>query len=378
MPATPFLPAEYRVPTQRGDMHRFATILGVCALLSACEVEAPSYPTETTTHTVNVAVAEARQLPREIVLPGTVVVDERIDISSRITAFINTVKVIEGQSVKSGDVLATLDGAEVEGAISEAQAALRQAQASLENSRTDATRIENLFAAASATDSELRGAKLALEVASRAVDAASAALRTALAQRRYVTITAPVDGVVIARHKQPGDLATPGAPVVTIESRSQLLFETYIAERDVRKLRPEMPAEVRIDAIGRDRLRATVERIVPSGDPTTRRCLVKLRLMDAPYVLPGMFGRAFFALEEEAILIVPRSSVARRGGLAGVLVVTAQGEAQFRWVRLGREWDDRVEITAGLSAGEHYVIDPEPDIRSGDLIVRANRIITNE
>lgn len=186
------------------EIRRTLCVSIVTALLAACEVQAPSYPSSARTHTARVVTATLQRLPREFVLPGTVVVDERIDITSRITAFIDTVEVTEGQRIDSGVVLATLDGAQVEGAIRKARAVLRQAQAKFENARTDANRIENLFASDSATDSEMRGAKLQLEVASRAVDSATAAVQTAVAQRRYISITAPVSGVVIARHKQPG------------------------------------------------------------------------------------------------------------------------------------------------------------------------------
>ncbi len=356
------------------EIRRTLCVSIVTALLAACEVQAPSYPSSARTHTARVVTATLQRLPREFVLPGTVVVDERIDITSRITAFIDTVEVTEGQRIDSGVVLATLDGAQVEGAIRKARAVLRQAQAKFENARTDANRIENLFASDSATDSEMRGAKLQLEVASRAVDSATAAVQTAVAQRRYISITAPVSGVVIARHKQPGDLATPGAPVVTIESRSQLLFETHIAEKHVRTLKPAMKAVVEIDALGRDRFRAEVERIVPSGDPMTRRYLVKLRLENVARILPGMFGRAVFALAEEERLIVPRKSLTQRGGLSGVLVVTIEGEVQFRWLRLGREWVDRVEVTAGLAPGEQYVAEPDSRMNTGDRIVRTDEV----
>ena len=59
----------------------------------------------------------------------------------------------------------------------------------------------------------------------------------------------------------------------------------------------------------------------------------------------------------------------QRGGLRGVFVVGSKGLATFRWLRLGREWPDRVEVTAGLSAGEHIVAQAEPALREGDRIV---------
>ena len=82
-----------------------------------------------------------------------------------------------------------------------------------------------------------------------------------------------------------------------------------------------------------------------------------------------MFGRAAFQIGESKLLVVPRQALVERGGLYGVFVVDGEGKAHFRWLHTGREWPDRVEVTAGLQPGERLVAAPDSALRDGDRIV---------
>ena len=77
---------------------------------------------------------------------------------------------------------------------------------------------------------------------------AQAALEIANAQRAYTSITSPVDGVVVGRLREAGDLATPGVPILEIEARNTLVFQTYVAESRVTQLDPAQPVRVSLDA----------------------------------------------------------------------------------------------------------------------------------
>ena len=354
--------------------HNHNLVLAVLILfLLGCEQEAKVYEAKPTIHDVVLGKLERETIARDFRLPGSVIVDERIQISSRIVAYIKEIRVKEGQTVNIGDTLAVLDGADIEGAIREARAASGKAKAASEKAKMDLQRFQNLFDKGSATDSELRGAQLQYEVAKGNIAAAIASNQTARSQRRYVTITSPVSGIVVERSKQPGDLATPGAPLITIESRNQLLFETYISEYQVQQVAPGMDAKVTIDAVENKEFRATVLRIIPSGDPITRRYLVKLSLAHGTDLLPGMFGRASLAFTEESIYVLPNDAIVERGGLRGTFVVTPDNIARFRWLRFGREWPSRVEVTAGLDEDTTYVLKAPNKLRDGDIVRSVSR-----
>jgi membrane fusion protein, multidrug efflux system len=182
----------------------------------------------------------------------------------------------------------------------------------------------------------------------------------------------------VTRQKQSGDLATPGAPILTIESRQTLLFETYVAESQVVHIRPGDSLDMKIDALKGQTISGEVLRVVPSGDPVTRRYQVKISLPALPAVLPGMFGRAHFVLGTDRAPVVPREALVERGGLLGVFVLDPRRQVHFRWLRTGREWPGRVEVTAGLEGGERILALGDIQVRDGDMIVSGENGSTDD
>ncbi len=177
-----------------------------------------------------VASAPVEQLYR---VPGTVTADDRIQLSSRITGFIQNVSVREGDTVLRGDLLVEIDSADVEGAIRAAQAALSSAKTDIEDARRDVDKFSELADQGSIPADTLRKSRVRYELARSQLAEATAAFETAISSRRYTSIRSPVDGVVIELQKQSGDLATTGAPILLIESQSSLVFQTYVAEKRV-------------------------------------------------------------------------------------------------------------------------------------------------
>jgi len=300
-------------------------------------------------------------------VPGTVAADDRIQLSSRITGFIQSISVREGDKVRRGDLLIEIDSADVDGAIRVGAAALESARTDLEDAQRDVAKYSELARQGSIPADTLRKSHVRFDLARSQLQEATAAFDTAESNLRYTSIRSPVDGVVIALHKQSGDLATTGAPILLIESQSSLVFQIFVAEKRVSAISVGQKLVVKLDAIDQP-LNGEVLRVVPSGDPVTRRFEVKLSLPDTVSLLPGMFGRARFAIGAVDRVVVPRSMLVERGGLRGVMVV-AGGQAEFRWLRLGREWPTQVEVIAGLHGDEIIVADPMADLVDGSAVV---------
>lgn len=312
-------------------------------------------------------IAVAIGAPVEYSGIGSVVSDQRIDIASRLSGYIRELRVQEGDRVQAGQVLARIDAADVEGGIRQAQAALSTAEAALKDARIDVDRFRSLFEKGNVSDSEMRKVQLRHDAAQEMLNQARAGLETAQAQREYAEIRSPIEGVIVARAQRAGDLAVPGVPILTLESGRGLVFETFVAGQQVVHIVVGKPVTVRIDGIDAP-LQGKVSRVVRSGDPVTRSYPVKIALPETRGLMPGMFGRADFVLGEAAVLVLPTRVLVERGGLRGVFIVDAAGRARFRWLRLGREWPDRVEVTAGLRAGERVVDAVEPALRDGDAV----------
>ncbi len=300
-------------------------------------------------------------------VPGNVTADDRIQLSSRITGFIQQIAVREGDRVARGDLLVEIESAEVTGAIRTAKAALTAAETDLEDARRDVAKFAELAEQGSLPADTLRKAQVRFDLAKSQLVEASSASETAVSNLRYTSIRSPVDGVVISLNKRVGDLATTGAPILLIESQSSLVFQTYVAEKRVAALAVGQKIAVELDALERP-LHGEVLRIVPSGDPVTRRFEVKVSLPSTLNLLPGMFGRARFVVGATNRVLVARSMLVERGGLVGVMVIV-DDQAEFRWLRIGQQWPGQVEVIGGLDEGELIVAEPSAELFDGASLI---------
>ncbi len=354
----------------KGRLQVCLAVLSLVVVLAGCDGSNAKTAVEPAPKTWRLPVVEVEveNLPVAYVTPGSVVSDQRIQVTSRTTGYIHEIPVKEGDRVEKGQVLVLLDDADVEGAIRQALATVNKAKSALHDAQTDVDRYEELYKKGSVSENALRKMRLQRDISRDSLREAQAALNTALAQRQYIRIVSPVAGVVVARHKREGDLATPGVPIVTLESSQGLLFETYVAERRIAGIRPGEKVRVEIDALG-ENLEGSVARVVPAGDPLTRRYLVKIALPSHSGLLSGMFGRARFHLGDKPAPVIPPVARVERGGLQGVFVLDDDHRIRFRWLRIGRAWKDRLEVLAGLQGGETIVAAEEKRLREGDRVV---------
>ncbi len=348
-------------------------VLGVTFILSSCNRESNSVvKKKSTVHSLPLTVVMNEELPVYYTTIGSVISDNRIQITSRITSYINEISVREGQQIQKGDLLVSLDSSDIDGAIQQAEAAVNKSQSALKDAQIDFQRYEALFKEGSVPENALRKIRLQRDVSQETVHATLAALETAKSQHQYILIKSPVDGVVVERQKRAGDLATPGFPIISIESEKALLFESFVPESQIQKLVQDDEVTVFIDALGKT-LNGHISRIVPSGDPVTRSYEIKIILNDMTALLPGMFGRVQFQVGTEISPVIARTAVVERGGLRGVFVVDAEQRAHFRWLRFGREWPDRLQVQSGVSPGERIVANSVSLIHDGDLIRTGDR-----
>ncbi|WP_333826023.1 efflux RND transporter periplasmic adaptor subunit [Pinisolibacter sp.] len=318
--------------------------------------------------TFPVAVSRSADIPIRYSVPGSVVSDDRIELSSRVVGFIRNLDVREGQKVTKGDLLVQIDPTDVNEAIRIAQADVATARTDLADAEHDVGKYDTLAGQGWASTEVLRKARVRRDAARSALSKAEAAVAAAQAQKAYTTILSPVDGVVVVRQRHSGDMAVAGQPLLTIESREVLLFRIFVAESNLGRIVPAMTVTVRIDALDGRELVGTVKRIVPSGDPVTRRYQVDIDLPVEEAILPGMFGRAEIVLGTARSISIPRSARVERGGLGGTFVVGDDRIARFRWLRFGREWQDLVEVEAGLSEGEKVLARADDTVRDGIVV----------
>jgi multidrug efflux pump subunit AcrA (membrane-fusion protein) len=199
------------------------------------------------------------------------------------------------------------------------------------------------------------------------IDASRAEIAGIQIMQSYAKITAPLDGIVTVKHMDVGSMATPGAPLVTLEDSRRYWLEAVVPASQVGGLKPRQSLRVAIEAAGYSGP-ATVSEIVPVADPATRTTQVRLDLPDSGGLRTGLFGRIWIPAGRRQSIEVARGAVVERGELQGVYVVGEDSIARFRLIRTGATRQGAVEVLAGLSPGEQVVLSGVERVTDGARI----------
>jgi hypothetical protein len=169
--------------------------------------------------------------------------------------------------------------------------------------------------------------------------------------------------------------ATSGMSILAIDDDRTYQLDSVVEESHAAQIRIGENVRVVIDAVGAT-VDAKVRDIVPASDPGTRSSPVKLDLLLTSQlrgnVHSGFFGRALFPDGERQVLTIPVSALVRRGQLTGVYLVQ-DNVAMLRLVRIGKQFEKRIEILSGLSPGARIVTAPGAEISDGVEIVNEIR-----
>lgn len=337
-------------------------------LVAACgghdDARKPAQPARMMPAQVSVATLE--RTPDYQPAPATVVAENHVEVASRLMGYIRSIDVAEGQPVARGQKLFSVDPVDVQGQVEQTRAGVKQAEDALADARVEFQRYEALYKEEAVTRQQYEKMKLQHQLADSRLAQARAGLGTASGQLRYATVTAPIAGVVTRKFAQTGDLASPGHPVLALESSGKLQVETQVPETVLRHLKPGGAVLVEVDGQAAP-LSAKVARISPAADPVSRTFLVKLDLAAAG-LHSGLFARALFPSGEREALTVPAAALVSRAGITGVFVLGGDGLVQFRMVRAGASRAGRLEILSGLAAGERVVCGGAEKLESGDRI----------
>ncbi len=346
----------------------FIVLIPVFTALPGCGDPAKPVITEKRSWQIPVTTVQEEKLADLYTAIGSVTAAHSVVISSRISSYIRQLPVQEGQRVKAGDVLAMLDDKELNNQIRQARAAVKSAQAVVVDAADDLQRFSDLLTQGSISEAKVRKARLQKATAEESLAAAEAALALIQAQRQYIQIHSPTDGIVTRRHMAVGDLATPGTPLLTVETREQLKFETFVAESQLANIAIGDPVELHIDNFD-PLLQGQVAQIVYAGDPLSRSYKLNIRLPVHAGLYTGMFGRAVFTVGHSYNITIPPSALVKKGGLEGVYVVDDDDRLRFRWLRIRRRWPEALEVAAGLRPGEQIAERVPRDAREGDAVI---------
>jgi len=357
-------------------------LLIVGALTSCSSRKAETTATPEVVHGVQLSQATSAEIPDVLEAPGTVHAFETAQLAPQMMGTIVAVKVHEGDRVSRGEVLALIDAAQPAAGVDRAQAAVAAAnhevaaaESQYKLAKSTLARYQSLFDKHSVSPQEFDVVKTRVEAASAQRDMAKsgqAQATAALAQARtmlsYTQIRAPFNGAVTVRSADPGALASPGMPILTIESTGRYRLETSVDESQMQYVHLGEKLQVRFDTMPGKELNGTVSQIIPAADPSSRNFLVKIDLPVDSALRSGIFGRAMFVRGQRNAIILPQTAVVNRGALQVVYVVNPDKLAQLRYVTTGHTTGDSVVILSGISPNETVVTAP------GDLELAGKRV----
>ena len=281
---------------------------------------------------------------------GTVQAVHTADIGSKLMAQVKVVTVTAGKAIKEGDVLVRLDDTDLQAQARQAQAQLDQAKAAAEQAQWDYDRQSKLVSGGSITEQEFLHTRTNNDRSKAAVVQAEQALKYAETTLSWTVIRSPINGVVVDKLVEPGDLVKPGQTLVRVYNRDKMQLVASVPEALASSLAPGQDVNVKIDVLPMACV-GTVSEIVPEAATQSRTFQVKVTGPCPPGVYSGMFGRLFIPNGDEKQIRIPVSAVRTYGQLQQVMV--SDGKVQKRrFVSLGDTEGDRVIVLSGLQPGE--------------------------
>lgn len=363
------------------------------------------------------------ELVQTVVASGRVMTPQRITIAAETTGRVNAIPVLEGQTVKRGQLLIQLNDqderasmAQATAAVSQAQAKIRQlrevalpaasqglkqAQSNVEQARKQYERTRDLqargFISQAQLDeakrnydvisSQVSAARLQVEtnrpagsdlaVASAAVAQANASLHLAQVKLNEDAILAPADGTLISRSVEPGDIVQPGKELMVLAADGETQILVQLDEKNLAKLALGQKVLASADAYADQRFDAVVSYINPGIDATRGAVEVKMTVPNPPaYLRQDMTVSVDIETARRSnALVIPTGAIHDASSNAPWVLVVRNNHIVKQPVKLGLRGDNSVEVLSGLKAGEAVILTVIGIVKA-DMHVRENIIKT--
>lgn len=327
---------------------------------------------------VQVAAVERGPIALRRTFSGTLEASARFVVAPKVGGRLLRLAVDLADPVRRGQVVAELDGAELEQDVARARAELAVARANLAEARSGLEiadralkRARTLRERGVASEMQLDAAiaeqlagRAAVEVARARLERAEAELEAARIRLGYTTVAALWAGgsderVVAERFVDEGDMVAANAPLLSIVELDPITAVIHATERDYARLRPGQRVELTTDAHPGEVFAGEVARIAPVFDTASRQARVEVTVPNPGHRLkPGMFVRARAVLERvDEATIVPVAALVTRDGRRAVFVVSPDGATvSLRPVEVGIRDEGRVQVTGDGIEGRVVVL----------------------
>ncbi len=343
----------------------FASVVALCVLGAAvgCSRQKAAPPAEAVP--VRVGTVVQKDVPLQLRNVGTVVPINAIAVRALVAGEILQVHFREGQDVKKGDLLFTIDPRPYEAALAQAEAALARDRAMSTNADADVKRYEDLVKKDYVTRQQYDSAKAQSEATQATARADQAAVERARLDLAYCSIRSPIDGRTGSVMVQVGNVVKANdAVLVSINQVSPIYLSFTVPERDLEAIRQHQTAgHLPVDAVdavgGKTLARGELTFLDNAVDRTTGTITLKATFANGDRALwPGQFVNAELTLStEKNVVVAPPGAVQNGQQGSYVFVVKADGTVDSRPVQIARTARGGTVIAKGLSPGDRVVTD---------------------
>ena len=355
---------------------------------------------------VNVVQVERAPGTSELVLPGNIQAVMEAPILARSSGYVKKRYADIGDRVKAGQLLAEIEGPELEQQVRQAKASVDQADSNLEQAvanleqgkttaqlaKVTAARWKNLAdrgvvskqendryqAEAEAQISHVVALEKGVGAARGSIGMAQASLARLTEIQGYQKVRAPFAGVITQRSVDVGALITEGATLLfRIAQTDRLRTFVNVPQAHASAVRVGQPAQVMVADLPKRKFPGTVTRSANALDPATRTLLTEIQLPNADGALmPGMYADVNLSTpRKDPPMLIPGDTLVVRAGGPQVAVVGPDKTIHFQSIQLGRDYGDRLEVLTGLEAGQQVVVNPGDSIRER---VKVNPVAVKE
>jgi RND family efflux transporter MFP subunit len=358
-----------------------ALIAGMLSL-AGCSGATQSATKENKDSAITVITARpTRTVSGGVTASGEIEAVNSASVSTRLMGTITKIYVQIGDKVRQGQLLAIISSDDITAKKAQVDAQIDGARADLDNAAKDFDRYSALYKKQSATASELDNATLRLSSAKARLENTLQMRREVDATAAYARLTAPFAGVITQKLMNEGNLAVPGAAILTVEQNNQLRVNAMVAESDIHRLAIGDMAELEIRSDGL-KTTGTVTRINVSSMTTGGQYQIKIGLpQDAQKNLyAGMYVNVFLpertaprqgtiSATENTSVFIPASALVEKDQLTGIFTVSGMHTAILRWVRTGKKMGDQVEVLSGLDGDERFIVSASGKLYNGAPVI---------
>lgn len=315
---------------------------------------------------------------------------QSVEVRARVGGYIQSVHFRDGQFVRRGQLLFTLDPRPAQAQLAAARAQLAQAEAQLALGRSNFARNEGLLAAQAISQAEFDASRAAVQQGEAAVAAANAAIRSAQLQLSFTRVTAPISGHASDRRVDAGNLVAGGSSaadvLTTIVSSAPIHFTFEGSEAVLLKYQRDAaegrgsPIRIRLQDETDYRWTGTLDFTDNAIDPASGTIRLRAVVANANgFLRPGMFGHAQLAGGGAyQALLVPDSAIVTDAARKVVFVVAADGTVQAKPVQLGPLSGGLRVIRAGLAPDDRVIIGGLQRAQPGQKVTAQPGRITRE